>query len=225
MLCQCVICQGKIKVHLYGWQLHVLLKGYRQLCVKKKKKLGCLFWLIDNIVFICFKYNIWDFIRGGSQIIELISIVVLGGHFKLYFMDIKHHYFMMFYIYKYNLMLFVSKIKKRIDLSHSFHFLQTPWLWNTKECWYNYPYQVKVSQHPSPIVIQWDDLHCPKLLLVVLILTLLLCVFMQPLTVDIHYYYILELSFYLSLLFSQFTDIRRKVRMILCHTETYCMHL
>lgn len=49
---------------------------------------------------------------------------------------------------------------------------KTPWLWNTKECWYNYPY--------------------------------------QPLTVDIHYYYILELSFYLSLLFYQFTDIRRK---------------
>ncbi|MEQ2188961.1 Ceramide synthase 6, partial [Goodea atripinnis] len=49
---------------------------------------------------------------------------------------------------------------------------KTPWLWNTKECWYNYPY--------------------------------------QPLTVDIHYYYILELSFYLSLLFSRFTDIRRK---------------
>ncbi|MEQ2212057.1 Ceramide synthase 6, partial [Xenoophorus captivus] len=49
---------------------------------------------------------------------------------------------------------------------------KTPWLWNTKECWYNYPY--------------------------------------QPLTVDIHYYYMLELSFYLSLLFSRFTDIRRK---------------
>lgn len=46
----------------------------------------------------------------------------------------------------------------------------------------------------------------------IFILTLLLFVFMQPLTVDIHYYYILELSFYLSLLFSQFTDIRRKVR-------------
>uniref|UniRef100_A0A3P8TN95 Ceramide synthase 6 n=1 Tax=Amphiprion percula TaxID=161767 RepID=A0A3P8TN95_AMPPE len=35
-----------------------------------------------------------------------------------------------------------------------------------------------------------------------------------PLTVDIHYYYILELSFYLSLLFSQFTDIRRKVEQV-----------
>lgn len=26
---------------------------------------------------------------------------------------------------------------------HCWNFLQTPWLWNTKECWYNYPYQVK----------------------------------------------------------------------------------
>ncbi|CAB1346657.1 unnamed protein product [Coregonus sp. 'balchen'] len=60
----------------------------------------------------------------------------------------------------------------------------TPWLWNTRECWYNYPY--------------------------------------QPLTVDIHYYYILELSFYLSLLFSQFTDIRRKdfLIMFLHHLAT-----
>uniref|UniRef100_A0A3Q4AJV5 Uncharacterized protein n=1 Tax=Mola mola TaxID=94237 RepID=A0A3Q4AJV5_MOLML len=66
----------------------------------------------------------------------------------------------------------------------SLDFLQTPWLWNTKECWYNYPY--------------------------------------QPLTVDIHYYYILELSFYLSLLFSQITDIRRKdfLIMFLHHMAT-----
>nr|XP_020768982.1 ceramide synthase 6 isoform X1 [Odocoileus virginianus texanus] len=49
---------------------------------------------------------------------------------------------------------------------------QTPWLWNTRHCWYNYPY--------------------------------------QPLTPDLHYYYILELSFYWSLMFSQFTDIKRK---------------
>lgn len=26
---------------------------------------------------------------------------------------------------------------------YCWNFLQTPWLWNTKECWYNYPYQVK----------------------------------------------------------------------------------
>ncbi|EPY82633.1 hypothetical protein CB1_000638010 [Camelus ferus] len=31
-----------------------------------------------------------------------------------------------------------------------------------------------------------------------------------PLTPDLHYYYILELSFYWSLMFSQFTDIKRK---------------
>lgn len=41
----------------------------------------------------------------------------------------------------------------------------------------------------------------------------------QALTVDLHYYYILQLSFYLSLLFSQFTDIRRKV------TKTNDSHL
>uniref|UniRef100_A0A8C9APS7 Ceramide synthase 6 n=1 Tax=Prolemur simus TaxID=1328070 RepID=A0A8C9APS7_PROSS len=57
------------------------------------------------------------------------------------------------------------------DICLSF-FFQTPWLWNTKHCWYNYPY--------------------------------------QPLTTDLHYYYILELSFYWSLMFSQFTDIKRK---------------
>ncbi|XP_071977915.1 ceramide synthase 6 isoform X2 [Engystomops pustulosus] len=49
---------------------------------------------------------------------------------------------------------------------------KTPWLWNTRQCWYNYPY--------------------------------------QQLTADLHYYYVLELSFYWSLMFSQFTDIKRK---------------
>ncbi|KAJ3591659.1 hypothetical protein NHX12_006791 [Muraenolepis orangiensis] len=57
--------------------------------------------------------------------------------------------------------------------AYGLRFLKkTPWLWNTKECWYNYPN--------------------------------------QPLTADLHYYYMVELSFYLSLLFSQFTDMRRK---------------
>ncbi|XP_043939422.1 ceramide synthase 5 [Protopterus annectens] len=48
----------------------------------------------------------------------------------------------------------------------------TPWFWNTRQCWYNYPY--------------------------------------QPLTPGLYYYYILELAFYWSLMFSQFTDIKRK---------------
>uniref|UniRef100_A0A8D0FVG6 Ceramide synthase 6 n=1 Tax=Strix occidentalis caurina TaxID=311401 RepID=A0A8D0FVG6_STROC len=54
-----------------------------------------------------------------------------------------------------------------------FSFLsQTPWLWNTRQCWNGYPY--------------------------------------QPLMPDLHYYYIVELSFYWSLMFSQFIDIKRK---------------
>uniref|UniRef100_A0A8B9MRU0 Ceramide synthase 6 n=1 Tax=Accipiter nisus TaxID=211598 RepID=A0A8B9MRU0_9AVES len=54
-----------------------------------------------------------------------------------------------------------------------FSFLsQTPWLWNTRQCWNGYPY--------------------------------------QPLLPDLHYYYIVELSFYWSLMFSQFIDIKRK---------------
>ncbi|XP_040196210.1 ceramide synthase 5 [Rana temporaria] len=48
----------------------------------------------------------------------------------------------------------------------------TPWLWDTRQCWYNYPY--------------------------------------QPLTSHLYYYYIQELAFYMSLMFSQFTDIKRK---------------
>uniref|UniRef100_A0A8D0YSX1 sphingosine N-acyltransferase n=1 Tax=Sus scrofa TaxID=9823 RepID=A0A8D0YSX1_PIG len=67
---------------------------------------------------------------------------------------------------------------------------KTPWLWNTRHCWYNYPY--------------------------------------QPLTPDLHYYYILELSFYWSLMFSQFTDIKRKTcvfsgpwQMVLSHKSTH----
>uniref|UniRef100_A0A8C1V675 Ceramide synthase 5 n=1 Tax=Cyprinus carpio TaxID=7962 RepID=A0A8C1V675_CYPCA len=49
---------------------------------------------------------------------------------------------------------------------------QSPWMWDTRHCWYNYPYQV--------------------------------------LTSGLYYYYITELAFYWSLMFSQFTDIKRK---------------
>uniref|UniRef100_A0A9J7X251 Ceramide synthase 5 n=1 Tax=Cyprinus carpio carpio TaxID=630221 RepID=A0A9J7X251_CYPCA len=49
---------------------------------------------------------------------------------------------------------------------------QSLWMWDTRQCWYNYPYQV--------------------------------------LTSGLYYYYITELSFYWSLMFSQFTDIKRK---------------
>ncbi|XP_061471230.1 ceramide synthase 5 isoform X2 [Rhineura floridana] len=48
----------------------------------------------------------------------------------------------------------------------------SPWLWDTRQCWYNYPF--------------------------------------QPITSSLRYYYLMELSFYWSLMFSQFIDIQRK---------------
>ncbi|XP_038234891.1 ceramide synthase 5 isoform X2 [Dermochelys coriacea] len=48
----------------------------------------------------------------------------------------------------------------------------SPWFWDTRQCWYNYPF--------------------------------------QPLTSSLYCYYIMELAFYWSLMFSQFTDIKRK---------------
>ncbi|KAG8452729.1 hypothetical protein GDO86_004501 [Hymenochirus boettgeri] len=57
--------------------------------------------------------------------------------------------------------------------SYGIRFLwSTPWFWDTRQCWYNYPY--------------------------------------QPLTSGLYYYYIMQLAFYWSLMFSQFTDIKRK---------------
>uniref|UniRef100_A0A667ZYC3 Ceramide synthase 5 n=1 Tax=Myripristis murdjan TaxID=586833 RepID=A0A667ZYC3_9TELE len=49
---------------------------------------------------------------------------------------------------------------------------QSPWMWDTRHCWYSYPYQV--------------------------------------LTPGLYHYYVTELAFYWSLMFSQFTDIKRK---------------
>ncbi|XP_061076314.1 ceramide synthase 5 isoform X3 [Conger conger] len=49
---------------------------------------------------------------------------------------------------------------------------QSPWMWDTRHCWYNYPYQV--------------------------------------LSPGLYYFYVTELAFYWSLVFSQFTDIKRK---------------
>uniref|UniRef100_A0A3B3QTZ3 Ceramide synthase 5 n=1 Tax=Paramormyrops kingsleyae TaxID=1676925 RepID=A0A3B3QTZ3_9TELE len=49
---------------------------------------------------------------------------------------------------------------------------QSPWMWDTRKCWHNYPYQV--------------------------------------LSPGLYYYYVTELAFYWSLMFSQFRDIKRK---------------
>ncbi|KAG7493047.1 ceramide synthase 5 [Solea senegalensis] len=56
---------------------------------------------------------------------------------------------------------------------YGFRFLcQSTWLWDTRQCWYGYPYQV--------------------------------------MTPGLYHYYVTELAFYWSLMFSQFTDIKRK---------------
>ncbi|CAJ1050308.1 ceramide synthase 5 isoform X1 [Xyrichtys novacula] len=57
--------------------------------------------------------------------------------------------------------------------TYGFQFLwQCPWMWDTRHCWYGYPYQV--------------------------------------MTPGLYHYYVTELAFYWSLMFSQFTDIKRK---------------
>ncbi|XP_006783507.1 ceramide synthase 6-like [Neolamprologus brichardi] len=49
---------------------------------------------------------------------------------------------------------------------------KSPWMWDTRHCWYGYPY--------------------------------------QAMTPGLYHYYVTELAFYWSLMFSQFTDIKRK---------------
>ncbi|XP_060925701.1 ceramide synthase 5 [Limanda limanda] len=68
---------------------------------------------------------------------------------------------------------------------YGFRFLlQSPWMWDTRHCWYGYPYQV--------------------------------------LTPGLYHYYVIELAFYCSLMFSQFSDIKRKdfVIMFIHHLAT-----
>ncbi|KAL3064444.1 hypothetical protein OYC64_000665 [Pagothenia borchgrevinki] len=64
------------------------------------------------------------------------------------------------------------------------HLWVSPWMWDTRECWYNYPF--------------------------------------QPLSAGQFNYYVAELAFYWSLMFSQFIDIKRKdfIIMIVHHLAT-----
>ncbi|KAF0036151.1 ceramide synthase 5-like [Scophthalmus maximus] len=57
------------------------------------------------------------------------------------------------------------------------HLWVSPWMWDTRHCWYNYPF--------------------------------------QPLSPGQYNHYVAELAFYWSLMFSQFTDIKRKDFMIM----------
>lgn len=64
---------------------------------------------------------------------------------------------------------------------------------------------------------EWDEKEGRKIFhvnfKVLCLLTVLSLFVFQPLTSRLYYYYILELAFYWSLMFSQFTDIKRKVRL------------
>ncbi|XP_061591909.1 ceramide synthase 5-like [Cololabis saira] len=64
------------------------------------------------------------------------------------------------------------------------HLWRSPWMWDTRQCWHNYPF--------------------------------------QGLSPGQYNYYVAELAFYSSLMFSQFTDIRRKdfVIMLVHHLAT-----
>ncbi|XP_020484993.1 ceramide synthase 5 isoform X2 [Labrus bergylta] len=72
--------------------------------------------------------------------------------------------------------------------TYGLHFLwQCPWMWDTRHCWYGYPYQV--------------------------------------MTPGLYHYYVTELAFYWSLMFSQFIDIKRKdfLIMFIHHLATVCL--
>lgn len=64
------------------------------------------------------------------------------------------------------------------------HLWVSPWMWDTRQCWYNYPF--------------------------------------QPLSPGQYNYYVAELAFYWSLMFSQFTDNKRKdfIIMLVHHLAT-----
>ncbi|XP_070696182.1 ceramide synthase 5-like [Pempheris klunzingeri] len=64
------------------------------------------------------------------------------------------------------------------------HLWGSPWMWDTRQCWYNYPF--------------------------------------QPMSPGQYNYYVAELAFYWSLMFSQFTDIKRKdfIIMLVHHLAT-----
>lgn len=64
------------------------------------------------------------------------------------------------------------------------HLWSTPWMWDTRQCWHNYPF--------------------------------------QPVSPGQYSYYLAELAFYWSLMFSQFIDIKRKdfVIMLVHHLAT-----
>lgn len=89
-------------------------------------------------------------------------------------------------------------------------------MWDVRKCWHNYPFQVLF------FLINYIISRCLWLICSAPLCwlasgaTYLLKVFLlpslpKPLSPEQYNYYVAELAFYLSLMFSQFTDIKRKV--------------
>lgn len=92
---------------------------------------------------------------------------------------------------------------------------QAPWFWNLRECWVQYPLQVK-----KPF-LQFVCLSCR----IMLGWFWLLLVFNSQVMERAHYwYYMLELGFYLSLLLRISVDVRRKVKTGISSSTSVTQH-
>lgn len=91
-----------------------------------------------------------------------------------------------------------------------FSVSQAPWFWNLRECWAQYPLQVKKEKPFTPYP---DSDNFVRLLCRCIFTFWLLLVFNSQVMERAHYcYYMLELGFYLSLLLRISVDVRRKVK-------------
>ncbi|KAG7228201.1 hypothetical protein INR49_013364 [Caranx melampygus] len=81
------------------------------------------------------------------------------------------------------------------------HLWGSPWMWDTRQCWYNYPFQASML---CLLKVFW--FHS----------------LLKPLSPGQYNHYVAELAFYWSLMFSQFTDIKRKdfIIMLVHHLAT-----
>ncbi|KAA8590921.1 hypothetical protein FQN60_001864, partial [Etheostoma spectabile] len=90
------------------------------------------------------------------------------------------------------------------------HLWVSPWMWDTRQCWYNYPFQlpstILLAAHRAYKYVKGVFVSLPQ----------------KPLSPGQFNHYAAELSFYWSLMFSQFIDIKRKdfIIMLVHHLAT-----
>lgn len=78
-----------------------------------------------------------------------------------------------------------------------------PWFWDVKNCWYGYPHQV--------IIIFWTLFQCNGKICELIDSSIYLIFFVfQSVDSEIWSYYMFSMSFYWSLVVSQFFDVKRK---------------